>query len=120
LRERRLLVGHSAHLPARLLALLAHLNDESLPGMKIELTLPSECVSLNGPVWGIFIHPRRSRDRFPRFVERAENSTIVFRAFHKPSFPRPHPLVGNFSGGDLHHRVGPVMLKLHWAYIVQR
>jgi len=26
--------------------------------------------------------------RFPRFVGRAENSTIVFRAFHKPSFPR--------------------------------
>jgi len=26
--------------------------------------------------------------RFPRFVGRAENSLIVFRAFHKPSFPR--------------------------------
>ena len=26
--------------------------------------------------------------RFPRFVGRAENSIIVFRAFHKPSFPR--------------------------------
>jgi DNA-binding transcriptional LysR family regulator len=38
LRERRLLVGHSAHLPARLLALLAHLNDESILGMKIEQT----------------------------------------------------------------------------------
>ena len=25
--------------------------------------------------------------RFPRFVERAENSFMVFRAFHKPSFP---------------------------------
>jgi len=26
--------------------------------------------------------------RFPELVGRAENSTIVFRAFHKPSFPR--------------------------------
>ena len=26
--------------------------------------------------------------RFPRFVGRLENSIIVFRAFHKPSFPR--------------------------------
>jgi DNA-binding transcriptional LysR family regulator len=38
LRERRLLVGHSAHLPARLLALLAHLNAEGISGMKIEQT----------------------------------------------------------------------------------
>jgi DNA-binding transcriptional LysR family regulator len=38
LRERRLLVGHSAHLPSRLLALLAHLNTESIPGMSIEQT----------------------------------------------------------------------------------
>jgi DNA-binding transcriptional LysR family regulator len=38
LRERRLLVGHSAHLPSRLLALLAHLNTESISGMSIEQT----------------------------------------------------------------------------------
>jgi DNA-binding transcriptional LysR family regulator len=38
LRERRLLVGHSAHLPSRLLALLAHMSGESIPGMKIEHT----------------------------------------------------------------------------------
>jgi DNA-binding transcriptional LysR family regulator len=38
LRERRLLVGHSAHLPARLLALLARLNEETVAGMKIEQT----------------------------------------------------------------------------------
>lgn len=36
LRERHLLVGHSAHLPARLLALLARLNEEDISGMKIE------------------------------------------------------------------------------------
>jgi DNA-binding transcriptional LysR family regulator len=38
LRERRLQVGHSAHLPARLLALLARLNEENISGMKIEQT----------------------------------------------------------------------------------
>jgi DNA-binding transcriptional LysR family regulator len=38
LRERHLLVGHSAHLPARLLALLAHLNEENISGMKIKQT----------------------------------------------------------------------------------
>jgi DNA-binding transcriptional LysR family regulator len=38
LRERRLLVGHSAHLPSRVLALLAHLNGENISGMNIEQT----------------------------------------------------------------------------------
>jgi DNA-binding transcriptional LysR family regulator len=38
LRERHLLVGHSAHLPSRLLALLAHLNAEGISGIKIEQT----------------------------------------------------------------------------------
>jgi hypothetical protein len=28
-------------------------------------------------------------------VGRAENSTIVFRAFHKPSFPRPASIAAN-------------------------
>ena len=65
------------------------------------VTLPSECVSLNRQVLGGFHSSPWSSwrwecgnrfHRFPRFVGRAENSTLVFRAFHKPSFPRP-PLV---------------------------
>jgi DNA-binding transcriptional LysR family regulator len=43
LRERRLLVGHSAHLPSRVLALLAHLNTESISGMSIEQTGGLDC-----------------------------------------------------------------------------
>ncbi len=38
LRERRLSVGHSTHLPSRLLVLLARLNSESIPGMTVEQT----------------------------------------------------------------------------------
>jgi LysR family transcriptional regulator, benzoate and cis,cis-muconate-responsive activator of ben and cat genes len=38
LHERHLLVGHSAHLPAKILSLLAHLNTEGMPGIKIEQT----------------------------------------------------------------------------------
>ena len=68
------------------------------------MTLPSECVSLNGPVLGdLYSSPSSSwrwecgnrLHRFPRFVGRAENSTIVFRAFHKPSFPRPASIAAN-------------------------
>jgi len=36
--------------------------------------------------------------RFPRFVGRAENSIIVFRAFHKPSFPRSTSTAALVSG----------------------
>lgn len=36
LRERRLSVGHSTHLPLRLLVLLARLNNENIPGMTLE------------------------------------------------------------------------------------
>ncbi len=38
LRERRLLIGHSTHLPSRLLVLLARLNKENIPGMTVEQT----------------------------------------------------------------------------------
>jgi hypothetical protein len=74
------------------------------PILAISLTLPSECVALNGPVLRIFNSSSSSSwrwecgnrlDRFPRFVERAENSTIVFRPFHKPSFPRPASITTN-------------------------
>jgi DNA-binding transcriptional LysR family regulator len=36
LREGRLSVGHSTHLPSRLLVLLARLNNEKIPGMSVE------------------------------------------------------------------------------------
>lgn len=38
LRAGRLLVGHSTHLPSRLLVLLARLNHEHIPGMRVEQT----------------------------------------------------------------------------------
>gem|GEM_PF-5090243 len=38
----------------------------------MSLTLPSECVALNGPVWEISIHPRCSRGSGN--VEKVENS----------------------------------------------
>lgn len=38
LREKRLLVGHSTHLPSRLLVLLARLNKENIPGISVEQT----------------------------------------------------------------------------------
>jgi DNA-binding transcriptional LysR family regulator len=36
LRKKRLLVGHSTYLPSRLLAILARLNNEGIPGMTAE------------------------------------------------------------------------------------
>src|ERR1035441_7179038 len=69
-----------------------------------KVTLPSECVSLSRPGFGeIYSSPWSSwrwecgnrLHRFPRFVGRAENSTIVFRAFHKPSFPQPASIASN-------------------------
>jgi hypothetical protein len=49
----------------------------------VGLTLLSEHVSLNRLEVEVLIHPRR------RGGGNAGIGTIVFRAFHKPSFPRP-------------------------------
>ena len=64
--------------------------------------MPSECVLLNGLVFGDIHSSRRSRGGgnvgigfidFQGLWGRSENSTIVFRAFHKPSFPRPASII---------------------------
>jgi hypothetical protein len=64
----------------------------------LELTLPSECVALSwagfedfyfSSWWSWRWECGNRLYRFPRFVGREGNSTIVFLAFHEPSFPRP-------------------------------
>jgi len=51
--------------------------------------------------------------RFPRFVGRAENSTIVFWAFHKLSFPRSTSTASGASGGSSYLLEHGVLGLLH-------
>jgi hypothetical protein len=50
-------------------------------------------------------------------VGRAENSFIVFRAFHKPPFPRPLSQIGDPTRFSAWHRTAYVLLV---AYVAPR